>query len=269
MSLAGRQLFYFTCQPSDAEAWKGIAALKNNASVHIVDLAKIKNEHAVENAIKVECLKIDPILAPRWDLSLSEYQSELAIPDIQLNLPVEEVPVSHLLSTAHQLYFCRLMHVYTYGQVKSLARLGSLPFLGEGEKWTTILAKGHLLERFFALCQVGKGQTITREVLERAGISDKFIAGVSEIAKELEGNALRFMEVLEERKDERLKGFRKSNGEQVKKFLITEGYMDVRPTLTNEEMRLELVQLASIKEQEGSIDAEEILQFLNRLLRLQ
>ena len=71
-----------------------------------------------------------------------------------------------------------------------------------------------------------------RDAIERhGGVSESYLDGVVEIARELGGDGEGLIEALRARDDERLQRFRSKTTEGLESFLIEEGYIDPRSIL--------------------------------------
>jgi hypothetical protein len=84
---------------------------------------------------------------------------------------------------------------------------------------------------------VGRGRAVDRPVLEKTDAgTDTFIDGVAEIANELDGDAEALLQVVRERDDERVSGFRSNKADDLEEYLLEGGYHTEKESLSEEEM---------------------------------
>jgi hypothetical protein len=78
----------------------------------------------------------------------------------------------------------------------------------------------------------GRGRRVDSEIIESSGeITPRYLDAVVEIAKELEGDSERLIQVLRSGADERLKRFKKKATDGLEAFLMDKEYLDPRPVL--------------------------------------
>ena len=84
---------------------------------------------------------------------------------------------------------------------------------------------------------VGRGRPVGREALEEtSAMTDTFIDGVTEIAKEQDGDAEVLLEIIREREDERVQGFYSPKADDLENYFLENGYLTEKEPLSEEEM---------------------------------
>ena len=114
-----------------------------------------------------------------------------------------------------------------------------------------------LLEVFCELWKQGKRRPVDRVILEDSGaFSDIFLNNVANIAQELNGDSERLLKELKNREDPRLKRLRGSSVEVFEHYLSENGYVDDRPILTEDELRLQALASPAADELPGDIASD-------------
>ena len=78
-------------------------------------------------------------------------------------------------------------------------------------------------------------------LVQSGAVTDRFLEDVTAISRELGGNSERLVGALRARSDPRLRGFRKSNVDDLTGYLRDNGYLDDRPTLEENELRIRVL----------------------------
>jgi energy-coupling factor transporter ATP-binding protein EcfA2 len=242
LSASGKQIFYLTCNPEDAWKWK-----TRCPNAHLIDLAKIRGGQP---------FLVAPLPIVREKLpnkpshrNFFAFVQELKLPTLQIDEPLETLSVHYLVDQVDDLYRLLESGIETYGNLMHLR--ADLIEQGFPKSASLIRRRRQLLERFFDLKRRGRGKLVSRAVLMEGGLSKIFIDRIWEIAQGLGGNAKKLVEFLEDKskKDERKKGLRGEDREELKGYLSRHGYLDERPILTDDEIRCELLPL-TIEEQD-------------------
>jgi hypothetical protein len=93
-------------------------------------------------------------------------------------------------------------------------------------------AWARVVEQIVACAAVGRGRPVGRAELEAAGLSERYLEGLSEMAREEGGDARALLERLrQKKKDERAKGIHASTLDAVQASLEREGYLDLQERL--------------------------------------
>ena len=78
-----------------------------------------------------------------------------------------------------------------------------------------------------------------RAALEESGVlTERFLEDVASIAREVDGDAKRLVAALGENRGPRLRSFRRSSAERLRRHLVESGCLDERPILTEGELQL-------------------------------
>ena len=237
----GRQIFYFTSDPLDVERIRDALGKEDCGIAAAIDLGRIRT-----NAVSVggqHALTIDPgptVPAPEG-LSPEEYGAALGVPAFRPALGYAEQHFFYVLWDDLNLLHDLLSNgIERAGQWKTVSgtplaeRLGSRSMVPP-----EIPSRLDLLQVFCGLWQQGRGRCVGREALEDSGVlTERFLDDVVSIARELDGDAERLVAALGESRDPRLRGFRRSSVEGLKRHLIENGYLDDRPILAEGELQL-------------------------------
>jgi hypothetical protein len=113
---------------------------------------------------------------------------------------------------------------------------------------------------------IGRGRPVDREALEETdAVTDTFIGGVTEIAKEQDGDAEVLLEIIREREDERVQGFYSSKADDLEEYFLERGYLVRQDPLTPEEMWQRVLADLASEIQEGIVTAEDLDRLFGRL----
>ena len=122
-----------------------------------------------------------------------------------------------------------------------------------------------------AVCEawkVGRGRPVNREALSAAGVTGAFIDRVTDLARDLDWDARRLVEALDERNDERARGFRAAALESLVGSLTAEGHLDLRQPLTEAESLTRVLSAANEGVKSGSISVDEVHSHFQRFWSL-
>ncbi len=237
----GRQIFYLTSDPLDIDRIRDALGKEGCDIAAEIDLGLIRTK-----AVSVggpQALRVDPgptVPAPDGR-SPEEYGAALDVPAFRPELGYAAQHFFYVLwDDPDLLYDCLLNGIERAGQWRTVAgtslaeRLGSLSISP-----ADITARLDLLKAFCELWLQGRGRTVGREVLEESeALTDRYLDDVVAIARDLEGDAKRLVAALDGNQDPRLRGFRKSNVERLQLYLAETGYLDDRPVLDEDDLRL-------------------------------
>lgn len=113
---------------------------------------------------------------------------------------------------------------------------------------------------------MGRGRPVGRKALEETdAVTDTFIDGVTEIAREQDGDARALLEIIRERKDERAKGFRSSKADDLEEYFLERGYLVRQDPLSQEEMWQRALADLAEKRSEGLISEKGLERLFGRL----
>ena len=236
-----RQIFYLTSDPLDVDRIRDALAKEDCEIAASIDLGWIRT-----NAVSAggpQALRVDtgPTVPAPDGLSPEEYGAALGVPAFRPALGSAEQHFFYVLWDDLDLLHDLLSNgIERAGQWKTVSgtplagRLGSRSVAPP-----EIPLRLDLLEVFCELWKQGKGRPVGREILEDSGtLTERFLDEAVAIARELDGDPERFLAVLGENRDPRIRGFRKSSFRRLKRHLIENGYLDERPVLTEGELQL-------------------------------
>lgn len=262
----GRQLFYLTSDPADAARWNDVLKSAGEPPVEARDLEALRRgEVAARDAADIVVPPL-PEPPPPGRSTPEQYAMRLAVPPIDPHAPVSGLHLFHLLHDDLELLHTLLRAGYrTLGQWRTLVSAGGAESCLEASKAAKLSARGDLAAAFFELWRIGRGKPLDRDALRGAGVSDRFLNGLAELAGELGGVAEELIVAIEERNDPRVKGFLRSKLEALRVDLTTGGYLDARDLL--DETQLTSRALAAMQEHlaAGTLDAVGVAGEVRRL----
>jgi hypothetical protein len=201
-------------------------------------------------------------------LGAKEYGLKLGVPPVEPRRPARELHLFHLLHDdlmlLHRLLTARLESV---GQWRDAAARGAVDFL-ETSAVERVAALADLAEAFVTGWRIGRGRRIDREVLRAAGVSETYLGRITELARDLDNDAARLVEVMEGRGDDRSKGFQKKKLEQLSDYLAGEGYLDMREMLDESQLNIHVLAEMSAHVREGRLSEADVASIVTRLHRI-
>ncbi len=253
----GRQVFYMTCQPGDAAAWQEVSEQQGLNDVKYFDLASVRDLQKPRGELLAHSTAAtEPVPAPEGR-SLSAYVSLLGVPAFDPTQGSYGLHVAYLVDDPNHLHNLLSAGIRHYGQLKALVDQGHYEAFIPSEVASRAKARAVVIQAVCDCWKVGRGRSVTREALQSAGVSDSFIDRIADLAQDLNWNASRVVDALEAKEDERTKGFRTTSLESVKEALISEGYIDTRPCLTEDEALSKVLSAADIYVREGHLELNE------------
>jgi len=266
----GRQVLYLTAQADEVQKWR--AALDGRAgpehavrSLDDVD-ARTLPDAGGDGAAVPERRAPATLPAPE-DASHDALRDHLEVPEWSPRRPVGRLPLWYLVERPAPLLTLVGSGTRTWGQLEARHRLGgeaATPF--EERAFRRVQARARGVEAWKAAWHVGRGRPVDRLALEETdAVTDTFIDGVTELAKELDGNADALMAVLRERDDERVSGFRSAKADELADYFREHGYLTDREPLTGEEMWQRILAELAEERQENLVTVEELERLFDRL----
>ena len=237
----GRQIFYLTSDPLDVDRIRHALSQDGREPATPIDLGLIRT--GAESVSAPDTLRVPPapdIPSPDG-LTPEAYGALLRVPAFRPALGFAQQHVFYVLWEDLDLLRQFLNSgIERGGQWKTVAgtvlaeRLASRSITA-----AQIGLRLDLLEVFCELWKQGRGKPVDRDALADSGaLSGRYLEDVIEIARELDGDPERLLGALANRKDQRLKGFRRNNVEQLRDYLIEHEYLDDRPVFTKSELQL-------------------------------
>jgi DNA repair protein SbcC/Rad50 len=233
----GRQIFYLTSNPSDAEYFAAICRNVGAAEPNLIDLGRIRTLAAAESDI-VKLAPPAPFRIPAPEgMTAIEYGACLEVPSFN---PVEPFSVCHLFHILYDdlklLYIIMLRSmVSTVGQWESFLRLNPAPSGVSPAEIDQINNRIELLRLFLEAWSIGRGKPVDREVLVKSGaVSERYLDAFSALALEMGNDSRLFIECLEVGDDPRTARFRKKQA--LRDYLEENEFIDTRERLNIEEI---------------------------------
>lgn len=244
----GRQIFYLTANPSDAEFMKKICGEEGGSEPSLIDLGRIREISAGSRRDELSLPEIETIPAP-GKMTPEEYGEELKVPLFDPAEPAAACHLFYLLYNDLKLLYTIMKNtgVGTVGQWRSFLRGNPEPPGLAPEETARVNDLAAILELFISEYEVGRGKPIDREVLEASGeVSSRYIAPFTEMLRELGGDGRKFMELLETGDDPRTARFPNRKKQALRAYLEGNEFIDSRDRLTIEEIRAALTARSEI-----------------------
>ena len=231
-----RQIVYLTNDPTDVARIQRALANEDCDAAQVIDLAAVRRkERGVETP---ETLSVDsPAAVPvPGAMTPEQYGAELAVPPLD---PIRGYRAQHLiyllwddLETLQVLLRARIDRVGNWLLLSQAKAPLAVEVASAGGAGAQLNARSQLLETFCDAFAEGRGRTVDAQVIESSSaVSDRFLASVVDICRELEGDGKRLIQALRTKEDPRLKGFRTEATNSLENYLIEKGHIDPRPVL--------------------------------------
>ena len=236
-----RQIFYLTSDPLDVDRIRDALGKEDCCIASAIDLGRIRTKTASVSG--ADALRVDPgpaVPAPD-QLSLEEYGAALAVPEFR---PERGCTGQHfyyvLWDDLNLLHDFLSNGIERAGQWQTVHGTPLAESLGSRSITPAeITSRLELLEVFCELWTQGRNRPVDRDALEESGVlTDRYLEDVVDIARELDGDPVRLLAALDETRDPRLRGFRQTSVERLRRYLADTGYLDERPVLTGSELVL-------------------------------
>jgi len=238
-----RQIVYLTSDPVDRIRIENALELAGCKLASAIDLGAIrKMSVGVDDAGKLEIKSENDIPMPSGQ-PYSQYAVDLAIPAFIPTQGWFGQSISYVLPENNELLYrfhkngIQLAGQWDIVEGQPLADELCEGFLDPEEMKTRI----ELLRIFCELWSLGRGRPVDRHDLQNShAISDRYIQGVSDIAREVRGNASKLIEILRERRDSRSSGLRLNLIEKLEQFFLNNGQIEDCRVLDRDELLLKM-----------------------------
>lgn len=262
----GRQVFYFTAQHDELAKW--ISSLSDAERAHCRQVNLCEPDGPAQPPELSSVLKmLTPVPAPGTS-SYAEYRDTLDIGPPNLTQP-DRIHLWYVLDTVEELHAFLVQGYRCWGQIAHLFDIGgpdALRDLGFDDPERMIeraQARMQVIGRVAELHRIGRGRTVTREIVHRSPISSsKFVADVAHCADESGGDAETLLDAL---RDRRVKGFGPRQIGRLEAFLEDAGYLDRRATVPPERLKAEIDKAAAPKIASGILAYDDVVDLLERL----
>ena len=250
----GRQVFYFTCQPGDAEAWREAAEAAGIDEARLIDLGEARPDGPTAGALSESTIRIRKVPAPDG-ASLGDYAKTLGAAPLSPAAGAAPAHLAHLVDDAEQLYRLAQARVQQAGPLRSLASDGRSDAYIAPDALARVLARAELLDAFADARAVGRGRPLTREDLTAAGVTGKFIDAVSEIAGELDWDAEQLIEAIQAG---RVKRFRSTALDTMRDWMHESGHLSTGEPLDEQATWNRVLVAANQHVKSGVLTADEV-----------
>ncbi len=255
----GRQIFYLTSDPLDVDRIQDALAKEGCTVAAAIDLGLIRTQAASVSGPPALRVGQRPTVLSPAGLSAEEYGAALGVPVFRPEHGYAWQHFFYVLSDDLDLLHDFLLKgILRAGQWKTVSGTALAKKLGSRSiSPSEIEFRLDLLGVFCELWKQGRGRPVDRDALENSGaLSERFLDDVVAIAKELDGNPETLLTMLETNKDPRLKGFRRSSADSLVLYLRENGYLDDRPILNEDELRLRALATPAANELPEGIASE-------------
>ena len=243
-----RQIFYFTAQSDEVSKWRSYLNVTEDISSQIYILGEGNSTLNTSISIGIERPEYlrpesDPVLlvrdipVPMAFISRGEYFELLDVPTFNIvEQRVQELHLWYLIENLDILYDALRRGISTWGQLKAFhSNGGSIAGFDDALR-LEIEQKTELLDRYGELYRIGRSKRIDKEVIERSGvISSVFRDSVSGLIEKAQGDPMEYLKLLGE-----IPRFRIEKVEELREYLISEEFIDIRLTLSSEELNIRL-----------------------------
>jgi len=264
----GRQVFYMTANPSDAQQWTAVGETSNTSPAHIIELAKVRGWQAAADTEVLKPPTISVVPEP-GDMRPEEYARKLMVPPINLQDPVGSLHLYYLLSD-------------DLDQLHMLMQRFRLNTVGQWQSFSASLRANRLLDepcrrRLDALTEcarltfqaraIGRGRPVDRDALATSGaVTSTFLERLTELSRELRGDGSALVKALRAGKHEHTKRFRSASIEELEAYLESEGYIDGQEPLDDAAIRFRVLEASQEAVEQGILTEEDCGRVVDRLL---
>jgi exonuclease SbcC len=250
----GRQIFYLTSQPQDAQPWRRIA--NGEDELRCIDLDALRRG---QDALREVALLAPPAseLPDPLACTPAEYRERIRLPRLDPRCDVDGLHLGYLLEHELELLGSLLAgKIETLGRLRLLARSGnSRAYIGERDL-ERVEAWAQLTQVLLEAWRIGRGRPLEREALERCGaVTDVFLERVWELAVRLGGDSKALLAALETGE---VKRFHSRKIEELARFLELERYLDPSEVLAEEAVYDRVLKAAAPAVGAGLIEASDV-----------
>jgi hypothetical protein len=257
----GRQVFYLTCQPGDATAWEQVVGDQGLGGAKVFDLARVRALQQPAGELLSRSAATAETVPPPAGRSLDQYAADLGVPAFDAGQGVAGLHVAHVVDDAEQLHRLLQAGVERYGQLEALISRRRGDAYVPAEAAPRVLARGAVIAGVCEAWKVGRGRPVTREAIEDAGVSDKFIDEVCDLAGTFQWDAEKLLDAL---RDGQVKWFRKDTIPTMSESFEADGYLDPREPLASEAALTRVLTAANAAVKAGAITVEEVRMLFQR-----
>lgn len=239
-----RQVFYLTSDPMDVRRLEAALSEEGCPPPKVHRLEEIRRRPV--SAREPDELIVEPrpaVPAPEG-LTPEAYGVALGVPPLRPLQGSDAQHVFHLLRDD-----LALLHRLLQLPIERVGPLlGFLPtelgsqMASQSPVGGELGARCELLEVFCEAWCEGRGRPVDRDAIEASGaVSERYLEGVVELARELEGDPRALLDALRIREDPRAKRFHSAKADELEAWLLEEGFLDEREVLDEEGVRIRVL----------------------------
>jgi len=261
----GRQVFYFTCQPGDASAWKehaDQAGLQDLAFFDMQDTGPVEIKHT---DVFQQSDNGSGTLEKPLGRSLREYVQVLRVPPFQPEEGADSTHLAYLVSDPESLYELLKCGISKAGQLRELKSAKGTGAYIAPEKLEEILVRADLLDAFSSSWQSVKGKKLTPEAILAVCSSDVFAPQIIDKARKLGWDARALLDAIHPDTGKAIKRLHRTLFQALEEYFYSNEYF-VKETSNDRDIALARV-LAIMESQVSrkKIDPEEIRHTFDQL----
>lgn len=266
----GRQVLYLTAQADEVQKWRASLGEGEETGHSVVSLGElsVRDLSGPGGDGAAVPVRRTPEGLPDPDATThEELRAALGVPDWSPRQPVGRLHLWYLIESPTPLAELLESGTSVWGQLQNRYQLGGVAATPFGEKeFRRVQARAQAVGAWTEAWHVGRGRPVDRKAFEETdAITDTFIDGVTEIAKELDGDAGALLEVIRERSDERVEGFYSSKADDLEAYFLEHGYLVRQDPLAPEEMWQRVLADLAEERAEGVVSDEELERLFDRL----
>ena len=270
ISEEGRQVLYLTAQADEVQKWQAALDEREHPEHAVLSLGNVDTrslQDAGGDGAAVPERRVAPSLPDPEATSHEALRTQLDVPDWSPRQPVGRLHLWYLIERPAPLLSLLTSGTRTWGQLEARHRLGGTTAVPFGDRaYRRLDARARAVEAWKTAWHVGRGRPVDRAALEETdAVTDTFIDGVTELAKELNGHAEALLEVVRERDDERVSGFRSAKADELAEYLREYGYLTDREPLSGEDMWQRILAEVGEERQENLVAVEDLERLFERL----
>ena len=238
----GRQIFYFTAQGDELAKWNRALESEPDVEWTTINLADVQS---MDREIQLPELDTVQGLAPEppepSDHDHDSYGTALDVPPVNPFTGAGAAHLWYVVDDVDALYDLLAFGIERWGQLRNLLdrdRHEIIP--AERDDIERIEQDASALEEFVKAWRIGRGKPVDRAALESSGaVSNTFIDRVTELAKDLDGEAKALVEALHAGEVNR---FRSGKADDLAAYLREKGYIVTQEPLNDDQIRLRMVE---------------------------
>lgn len=244
-----RQVFYLTSQPVDAERWRRYAGNADDA-LHLIDLGAIRRAQAAAPETTLRIPVATEIPAPGADDDAASYAARVGVPRLALLGGADAQHPFYLLDDdIPALHALLRLRVSTVGALKELLTSQAARTLDQ-ELRTRMTERVRWFCAFAEAWGEGRGRPVGRQDMIDARVSANFIEPVTALAAQLGGDGGALVVAMRAGQIPRM---RTKAIADLENWLSRSGSLDSRPTLTEDQVRNQVLAAATAPERDASV----------------